>query len=437
MKEKIKNFLFQNTSFKQTVAKNSFRLLVSEFFARLFTFLISLWIARHRWKAEFWVYNFVMSFVIFFTLIVDFWLGNLTFRETSKKPEHAWKYLVNVSFIKSILSVLILIIVWIIIKYNPDMKEYGNLIIIFLLHSIITNFTEFFRIFFRSEEKMEHEALLKILNNLTLFICTIGFLLISQSVEYIFYGYLTSSIINLIFSLRYILKYFKFPKEHIDLKFIKHILKMNIPFFLWCVFVYFCGEIIIVILKKLTTESEVGIFSAPYKLLWYVYTIFNVFSLAMFTKLVQASKTSTNRLKHVIWKFAKYHLIISWIFVLIFLIFWKTILSIYWPDFTDATTVKIMNILSIILIFKSMSYVFGNSLTAMSKEYTRLYIQIWVGIINTCCAIFLIKNYNVIWAAYSLLISEICTMLWYAIFTKYHIQKAHQVEIQKNTEAKI
>ena len=429
MKKKIKNFLFENTWFKQTVAKNSFWLLFSEVVARLFTFLISLWVARHWWKAEFWVYNFVMSFVVFFVLIIDFWLWNLTFREIGKKPEYAWKYFKNVSFIKSILSVLVLLIVLLIVNYNSDVKEFGNLIIVFLLHSIITNFLEFFRVFFRGEEKMEHEALLKISNNLILFLCTIWFLCISQSVEFIFYGYLVSSIINLIFSLWYIIKYFKFPKQHLDFQFMKQILRMNIPFFLWWIFTYFCGEIIIVILQKLTWESEVWIFSAPYKLLWYVYIIFNAFSLAMFTKLVQSSRESMSRFKHVIWKFAKYHLIVSWFFFLIFFIFSKQILSIYWPEFTDSTTIQIMNILSIILIFKSMSYVFWNSLTAMSKEYTRLYIQICVAIINVWGAIYLITTYSIIWAAYALLISEICLMLLYVIFTRYHIKKSQKLDL--------
>lgn len=432
MHKKIKKYLFENIWFKQTVAKNSFWLLFSEVVARLFTFLISLWVARHWWKAEFWVYNYVMSFVVFFVLIVDFWLWNLTFREIGKKPEYAWKYFINVSFIKSVLSVLVLFVVLFIVNYSSDVKEYGNLIIIFLLHSIITNFLEFFRIFFRGEEKMEHEALLKISNNLVLFLCTIWFLCISQSVEFIFYGYLASSVINLILSLFYIIKHFKFPRQKLDFEFMKNILRMNIPFFLWWIFTYFCGEIIIVILKNLTWESEVWVFSAPYKLLWYVYIIFNAFSLAMFTKLVQASKQSMNRFKYIIWKFAKYHLIISWAFLLIFLSCSKLILSIYWPEFTDSTTIQIMNILSVILIFKSMSYVFWNSLTAMSKEYTRLYVQVWVAIINICWAIFLIKQYSIMWAAYSLLISEICLMIWYAFFTKYHIKKSQNLEIQRS-----
>ena len=199
MPKRIKNFLFQNTSFKQTVAKNSFRLLVSEFVARLFTFLIGLWIARKLWKSEFWVYNYVITFITFFVLIIDFWLTNLSFRELSKNSKNASKYLTNVSFIKWILSVITLIIILVLSRYNDNVNPYSTLIILYLLYSIVASFLEFFRIFFRSEEKMEHEASLKIWNNLILFICTIIFLYFDQSVKSVFYWYLVSSVIILYF----------------------------------------------------------------------------------------------------------------------------------------------------------------------------------------------------------------------------------------------
>ena len=43
---KLSSFFFQNTSFKQTVLKNSFWLLFSEFFAKVFTFLLGIWISQ-------------------------------------------------------------------------------------------------------------------------------------------------------------------------------------------------------------------------------------------------------------------------------------------------------------------------------------------------------------------------------------------------------
>ena len=432
MPKRIKNFLFQNTSFKQTVAKNSFRLLVSEFVARLFTFLIGLWIARELWKSEFWVYNYVITFITFFVLIIDFWLTNLSFRELSKNSKNASKYLTNVSFIKWILSVITLIIILVLSRYNDNVNSYSTLIILYLLYSIVASFLEFFRIFFRSEEKMEHEASLKIWNNLILFICTIIFLYFDQSVKSVFYWYLVSSIINLITSLIYIKKFFHFEKSRLDIAFMKNILRMSIPFFLWWVFAYFYSDVIIVLIEKFKWESDVWLFSAPYKLLSYVYILFNVFSMAMFTKLVASTKDSMDRFSHLIKKFAYYHLLLSVVCCIWFIVLAKFILNLlYWAEFTDANTINIMKILSIILIFKSLSYVFGNALTAMSKEYTRLYVQVFIAIINVSCALYLIPKYWINWAAYSLIIAECCIMIWYWLFTKYHIKWLKKLEKSK------
>lgn len=429
MHKKIIDFLFKNISFKQTVAKNSFRLLVSEFIARLFTFLISLRIARKLWKAEFWVYNYVITFVTFFVLIVDFWLTNLSFRELSKDKKNASKYLTNVSLVKCILSIIVLLIIRILSYYNDSLNEYSNLVILYLLYSIVASFLEFFRIFFRSEEKMEHEASLKIWNNCVLFICTIIFLYFDQSVQSVFYWYLVSSIINLITSLLYIKKYFHFEKARIDPRFIKRLLKMSIPFFLWGVFAYFYSDVIIVLIKHFKWESNAWLFSAPYKLLSYVYILFNVFSMAMFTKLVEATKISMDRFQHIIRKFALYHILLSIICCTWFILLAKFILNLlYWAEFTDATTINIMRILSIILIFKSLSYVFGNALTSMSKEYTRLYVQVFVAIINVSIALYCIPRFWINWAAYALIIAEFCIMAWYWLFTKYHINWLRKLE---------
>jgi len=413
--------MLQNTSFKQTVAKNSFWLLFWEFAARLFTFFISIRVARSLWVIDFGTYNFVMTFVTLFVLVVDFGLWNLTFRELSKSPNDSWKYLTNVIFIKVIISVFVLIAAFIVSKLYLDSAVYLWLIIVFLLHSIIVNISEFLRVFFRPIEKMEKEAFLKILSWIILLISTIFFLQISASIQYVFYGFLTSSIINLIISLIYVNRHFKFPKNSIDLKFIKQILKMSIPFFLGWIFIYFYSDINVVLLKFLKWESYVWLFSAPYRLLSYVYIIFNVFSLAMFKKLVDASKDRI-RFKHIINKFAKYNLFLSLFLSLFLILLGKyVLLIIYWSEYISSFGV--LQILSIILIFKSISYVYWNWLTAISKEYTRLYIQIFIAVLNVSANLLLIPRFGIMWAAYSLLISEIFLMFAYVYFTKKYIKK--------------
>ena len=421
MWNKIITFMLQNNTFKQTVAKNSFWLLFWEFAARLFTFFISIRVARSLWVIDFGTYNFVMTFVTLFVLVVDFGLWNLTFRELSKNPSNSSKYFVNVIFIKIVLSILVLIAAFIVSKLYLDSAVYLWLIIVFLLHSIIVNISEFLRVFFRPIEKMEKEAFLKILSGLILLVCTVFFLQISASIQYVFYWFLTSSVINLFISLIYVNRHFKFHKNSIDLKFMKGILQMSIPFFLGWIFIYFYSDINIVLLKFLKGEDYVWLFSAPYRLLSYIYIIFNVFSLAMFKKLVDASKDHI-RFNRIINKFAKYNLFLAVFLSLFLFLLGKYVLwIIYWTQYLSSFGV--LQILSVILIFKSISYVYWNWLTAISKEYTRLYIQIFIAALNVSANLILIPRFGIMWAAYSLLISEIFLMLAYFYFTKRYIKK--------------
>lgn len=149
---------------------------------------------------------------------------------------------------------------------------------------------------------------------------------------------------------------------------------MAIPFFLGGLFVYFYSDVNVVLLKFFKGEESVGLFSAPYRLLSYVYILFNVFSLAMFKKLVDASKQK-NRFRSLLSKFAKYHLFLSLAFFVLMFFFSKyVILFLYGAEYVSADI--LMKILSAVVIFKSLSYVYGTGITTISKEYTRLYIQI-------------------------------------------------------------
>jgi len=165
----------------------------------------------------------------------------------------------------------------------------------------------------------------------------------------------------------------------------------------------------------------VGLFSAPYRLLAYVYILFNVFSLSIFKKLVDAAKDAL-RFRKVMQMFARYNLIISIIFfVVIFLAGKWILLLLYGPAYVD--TDIILKVLSAIVIVKSLSYVYGGGLTALSKEYTRFYIQIGIAIINVAANLILIPKFGPIGAAYSLAIAEVCLMLTYRFYVYRYIRK--------------
>jgi O-antigen/teichoic acid export membrane protein len=413
MIKKIKSILFENTSAKQIVIKNWFRLTLSEFVSRAFTFLISIWVARSLWVLEFGTFNFVMTYVTFFVIAVDFWLSSLTFRELSKNPADIKKYFSNTILLKILLSIVWLFFVVLSSKFISALDQYLSLITIFFVYSIINNLSEFIRVFFRPIERMQNEAYLRIFSWLVLFLTTICFLFYSPDLKHLFLWFLTAWVINLIISFFVVIKFFKIQNFDFDTKFLYKITKMSIPFFLWWVFAYFYSDINIVLLKFFKWEREVWLFSAPYKLIGYVYVIFNIISLAMFRQLVQASKDKIY-FKSIIKKFSKYHFVISIIFALLIFVFSKyIIILVYWSDYLSAD--MLLKLLAIIIIFKSFSYVYGVWLTALSKEYVRLWIQLSIAIINVCLIMFFVPKYWYIWMAYSLAISEIILFLSYKI----------------------
>ena len=91
---------------------------------------------------------------------------------------------------------------------------------------------------------------------------------------------------------------------------------------------YFYSDVNIVLLRYFKDESLVALFSAPYKLLTYVYLLFNIVSLSFFKKMVDATQEK-EKFKNLIKKSVRYHGIISLIFLVFFLVFGKFILKFY------------------------------------------------------------------------------------------------------------
>ena len=164
MLKKIKSFLFENKTDKQTIIKNTFWLMLAEGISKWGMFFITILIARLLWPEQFWILSFVMSFVAMFIVITDFGLTTLMVREVSRDHSKIKDYLVNLSFLKVVLWIITFILVLIVSQFIWKDDFYITLILIYVWYAILNNFWEFIRAFFRPSEKMQYEALLKIIN---------------------------------------------------------------------------------------------------------------------------------------------------------------------------------------------------------------------------------------------------------------------------------
>ena len=163
--QKIKDFLFQNTSARQTAIKNTFWLAAGQMGSRLFRAVIIIYAARVLGVAEYGVFAYVLGIAGFFTIFADMGINTVLTRETSRNPKEAPNYFATSLSIKVILLILTGVIVIFAAPYISNIEIAKNLILLAALLIIVDGLRDFSSAFFRGKEKMELEALLTITSN--------------------------------------------------------------------------------------------------------------------------------------------------------------------------------------------------------------------------------------------------------------------------------
>ena len=248
VRRRISQRLFQNTSVKQTIIKNSFWLLVSEVVSKVCTFLVTLWIARYLGVESYGISNFSITFAGFFVLAVDFGLVNLTFRELSKHIEERDEFFTNAIAIKVFISLCSLLIALVVTRYIGKPGIYTTLIMVYLLYAILNNICEYLRVYFRPYERMQHEALLKVGNAIVFLLSSLAFIFLYGTLQSVFRGFLVAGIVNIVVSLLYVVQKLHIKPLSLNIHFMKKILRMALPFFLSGIFIFFYTDINIVML---------------------------------------------------------------------------------------------------------------------------------------------------------------------------------------------
>lgn len=428
MLQKIKSFLFENTSDKQTIIKNTFWLMLAEFFSKWWMFLITILIARILWPEQFWILSFVMAFVAMFIVITDFWLTTLMVREVSKDQNKLQEYLVNLSFLKVLLWIITFALVWWVSFFIWKSDIYITLILIYAWYSIVNNFWEFIRAFFRPSEKMQYEALLKIINWI-IFLWIVGFSLFYYwDLVSIVYAFLISWIINLIISLLYVVWKFEVGKVRLSKKMINESLRSWLFLMGGMLAVNMFNYIDQIMIWFMRSEEELGFYSAAYRIVSILIMISVIIWNSYLSK-INKKQTYIDKKKFVNLLF-KYIFSIWLIIAILWIIFSTYIIQIlYWNSYIDS--VSLLQILIIVAIPMFLNNLYTNWLYSLhlEKKYF-IAVLVWLSL-NLILNYIFIPKYWAVWASITTIISEsICLMffLYYFYFFKWTIK----LDIDKN-----
>jgi len=415
----LKNFLLENRGFKQTIFKNTFWLGLAEIFTRLIGFFIVVWIARYFGPVTYGKFVFALSFVALFSVLADFGFSTLTVREIARDKSKTAQYIDNILAMKIILGLITLSLIALIIQFLGKESEIVKLVYFLGFYAVISTFAAFFQSIFRANEKMQCEAVCRVLQSLGLLGLVTFFLLNEGSILTISYAHIGSALIGISFSIIFVWRYFSRFFLKIDIKICKEILSEAWPFALTFIAISIYSYIDSVIIGVMKSNEEVGWYNAAYKLVLLI-PIFTSYLVTNSTYPIMARlfKVSLKKLSDLLQLLNKLLLAITIpISVVGMLLASPLIKFFYGPNYKPG--ILVLQILIWSTIFISLSSIYGSALNACDRQKKSL-IGVGSGaVISILLNLILIPKFSLYGAAMAVIITQLWIFLYmYFTFNK-------------------
>lgn len=249
------------------LVKNTGVVLLAQVAEPVCSFILVLFIARSLGVSGLGKFSIAISLFFIFQTISSLGFSHLITREVARDRSKAGKYLINASFVGFFFSILAagaMCLTGYLLNYSADT---ALAIYILSLALVPMVFSLVCRSICRAFEKLEYVSIPLITGNL--FKLLVGLLILFKG-----YGLvelmaviLGSHLLNLFISLYFVLRCIGKPLFKIDFGFCKWIVKTTPTFALIFIFATIYWNVDILMLSKIKGSTEVGFYSAAYKLM--------------------------------------------------------------------------------------------------------------------------------------------------------------------------
>jgi O-antigen/teichoic acid export membrane protein len=278
---KIKRFLFKNSSDKQTIAKNTIWLSISQFGGRFIKAAIIIYAARILGTAEYGVFSYAVTLAGFIGLFMDPGINTVLMKETAKSSESERR--TTFSTIFAIKIVLIFIGAGIIIFIGPYFSTLPGAKMLLPIAACILMFDtlrEFFLSLLRGMERMEWDAGIFIFTNIAIVLLGFWFTLMNPTARALGWGYALGTAAGAIGAIVVVWDYVKELFSRFSMKLIAPILHSAWPFAITGALGLLFTNTDILIISWMKTASDVGIYSAAIRIIQVLYLIPGVIQLS-------------------------------------------------------------------------------------------------------------------------------------------------------------
>ena len=404
------------------ITANFLSLLTSEIISKIIQLAVFIFLARYLGKEEFGVFSFGIAFGLLTVVIADFGLATLLIREISRNKKEASRYLSNAFIVKIFLVIITISSAYIFLNLMGYKDEVKLVAYIMLSFTILQSFTDLYYSIFRSFERMHYDAVTKIARMLILSIAIFYVIRNNFSLLTASLAFPITELIVLIMTI--ILVYTRFIKISLDFdwKLSINLLKISSFFCLSITFSSMFMYIDSIMLSKLRSISEVGIYAAASNIVLALIFIPMMYANAIYPVISRLYISSKKTLKLAYERSFKYMLIIGLaVSAGVYSTSDKIILLLYGESYKASSIV--LSILAWYLFLRFVNVISGFTLSSIDRQRSRLFSQGSAALLSIALNMIFIPAYGFIGAAIATLITEIIFFLIYTSFIfKYGIR---------------
>jgi O-antigen/teichoic acid export membrane protein len=298
MFKKIKDFLLKNTSSRQTIAKNTLWLSISNFGGRAIKAAIIIYAARVLGTADYGVFSYAVTLAGFLGLFLDPGINGVLMRDTAgASDEKRRKVFSTTFFMKLILLVIGIFIVIFIAPFFSTLPGAKALLPIVAFILVFDASREFLLSLLRGLEQMEWDAVVFILTNIGIVIFGFIFLALHPTVASLSWGYAIGTGLGVIAALVVVRDYFKDIFKHFSSELVKPILASAWPFAAANALGLLLTNTDILIISWMRSASDVGVYAAAIRIIQVLYLIPGVLQFSSLPLLARLAKNDNGKFR--------------------------------------------------------------------------------------------------------------------------------------------
>ncbi len=402
------------------ISKNILALASAELASKIIQFILLVYAARLLGKADFGKFSFALAFSMIAIIFADFGINTLLVREISRKKDLAGKYFVNALFSKAAFSVVVFAASFVVLNLLNYPASTKNVVYIILVFSLVSSFTDLMYSVFRAFERMEFDAVVKVLRALILGFIGLWALFKGYGVMIFSLVFLFAEIIVFSVALKIGTARFIKLKPDFDFGFSKQIVRNAYPFGLAFVFgsIYFYIDSVMISIMK--NDVDVAIYSVAYNLVIALLFIPTIYTNAIYPVLAKYHSVSKEKLIFIYKKSFKYMYIIGLpISVGLFLLANRIIVLFYTKEYHSS--ILALQILAWFVFIKFINFLTGIILSSIDRQKHRMYGQGYTALFNIALNLVLIPKFSFIGAAIATFLTEIFLFVLYYRYVSKHL----------------